>query len=57
MEGLTIGQILGISPMYSTLAPKYQYKSKLDSTWKDASDMNELNAYNKYGYETRTFNI
>ena len=52
MNGLTIGQTLGIYPLYSELPIRHQFKSKNDGQWKDCHK-SELNKYEKYIYETR----
>ena len=53
MKDLTIGQILGIFPMYSKIPIRYQYFSKIHKVWLDCHE-SELKAYDKYGYRTRT---
>jgi hypothetical protein len=53
MEGLTLGQVLGILPLYSELSPRHQYKSKLDGNWYDCKE-SEIIKYQKYMYETRS---
>lgn len=53
MKGLTIGQVLGIHPLYSPLKLTYQYKSKLYGDWRDCESEWDKNIYSKYGYETR----
>ena len=53
MKGITVGQLLGIHPMYSTLPTRYQYKSRNDGKWKNCTSKYDMECYQKYEYETR----
>lgn len=53
MENLTVGQILGIHPLWSKIPTRHQYFSKVHNVWLDCHE-GEINAYDKYGYNTRT---
>lgn len=50
---LTVGQMLGMYPLYSKLPIRYQYKSKIDRIWKFCKSKWDMERYKKYLYETR----
>lgn len=53
MLNLTVGQIIGVQPLYSTIPTRHQYKSKLNGMWYNCHE-HELSKYKKYYYEVRT---